>query len=99
MGITEIRPAQRQGVLWLGEDAPDAVARLLTEHGHLQITAGPFDMLVADFELSATKAVVLHQGTQRPSAIGPVLSSHVERLLDHGCMVFILAGLSQSKRP
>lgn len=94
MGITEIRPAQRQGVLWLGEAAPEPVAQLLTQYAHLQITAGPFDMLAADYELSATKAVVLHQGTQRPTAIGPVLSSHVERLLDHGCMVFVLASLT-----
>ena len=89
--IEEYSPRERTGVLWGGQTAPTGITALLKQLGFsvdkLSLPSSP----LSDKAIAGLAGVVFVQADAKPLTIVTELETHVARLLDHGCLVFILA--------
>lgn len=89
MTIEEISPRERTGVLWVGQAVPPYTTALLKQLGFSvdELSSLP----LSDGVLGGLAGVVFVQDDAKPLTIVSKLEVHVARLLDHGCLVFVLA--------
>lgn len=86
--VEEYAPRERTGVLWVGKTEPKDITALLKQFGFfVDKLSLPLDAKT----IAGLAGVVFEQADEEPLAIVTEIETHVVRLLDHGCLVFILA--------
>lgn len=89
--IEECSPRERSNVLWAGQTLRLGTTELLIQLGftvnNLPLSSSP----LSDKTISGLAGVIFAQDEAKPLSIVAEIETHVSRLLDHGCLVFILA--------
>lgn len=89
--IEEYSPRERTNVLWVGQAPRTDTAELLKQLGftvdHLPFLSLP----LSNTTIVGLAGVVFVQADAKPLLVVKEIETHVVSLLDHGCLVFILA--------
>ena len=89
--IEEFSTRERTGVLWVGQTAHPDTIELLKQLGFSVDNLTLPSPSLSDKAIAGLAGVVFVQAVAKPLTLITELETHVARLLDHGCLVFILA--------